>query len=349
MRAARVRGPQQFGIDEVPVPEAGAGEVRVHIEACGICGSDLHFHRDALHPVGHTPGHEMCGVVDALGPGVDELAPGDRVAVEPLSSCGECAPCRAGRDNVCRAMKVLGIHGPGGFAEYVVVPARRLFGLPSDLDPAIGSLTEPVAVSVHGLARGGFEKGQRVLVLGSGAVGLVTILAARHLGAGEVWASARYDVQARSARDMGADRVLMESEADPTALARLGRERDVDLVVETVGGRADTLRAAGAAIRPGGTVSVLGMFLGAVEVDPFPLLLKEGTLAWSNCYDRQGAGPADFETAAALVADERERLSRLLTHRVPLERIAEAYRLASDKRSGAVKVSVLPGAAPESN
>jgi L-iditol 2-dehydrogenase/L-idonate 5-dehydrogenase len=244
-------------------------------------------------------------------------------------------------------MQVLGVHTAGGFAEDIVVPARRLFALPSDLDPAIGSLTEPMAVSVHGLARGGFEKGQRVLVLGSGAVGLVTILAARRLGAGEIWASARYAVQADRARDMGADRVLDESEADPLSLSRLGQSHDIDLVVETVGGRANTLRAAVSAIRPGGTVSVLGLFMGSVELDPLPLLLKEGTLAWSNCYDRQGPGAVDFETATRLVGDERERLDRLLTHRLPLDRIGDAYRLAADKRSGAIKVSVLPGAVPD--
>ncbi|MGH0038202.1 MAG: zinc-dependent alcohol dehydrogenase [Myxococcota bacterium] len=345
MRAARVRGPQQFGVDDVPVPEPGPGEVRVRIEACGICGSDLHFYHGALHAVGHTPGHEMAGVVDRLGPDVQGFTPGDRVAVEPIRSCGDCALCRSGRDNVCRATRVLGIHEPGGFAEHIVVPSRRLFDLPHDLDPAIGALTEPVAVSIHGLRRGRFEKGQRVLVLGSGAVGLVTVLAARQLGAGEVWASARYPMQGERARSLGADRVLTEPEADPASLARLGLEHDIDLVVETVGGRADTLRAACAAIRPGGTVSVLGLFFDTVEVDPFSLLLKEGTLAWSNCYDRQGAGPVDFERAAQLVGDERERLSELLTHRVALEDVDEAYRLAADKRSGAVKVSVLTGAA----
>jgi len=353
MRAARVRAsrapadPHRFAVEDVPLPEPDAGEARVRILACGLCGSDLHFHRDALHPAGHTPGHEMSGVVEKVGPGVADVAPGDRVAVEPLRSCGACAPCLDGRDNICRDMQVLGIHVPGGFAEQVVVPAYRLFRLAPDLDPATAALAEPVAVSIHGLARGGFEKGQRVLVLGAGAVGLVSILAARYLGAREVWASARYEIQAERAVEMGAVRVLAESDADAASLARLSRHSDIDLVVETVGGRADTLRAAVAAIRPGGRVSVLGMFLGSVELDPFPLLLKEGTLAWSNCYDRHGAGPPDFEAAAAMVCDERDRLARLVTHRIPLERIDDAYRVASDKRSGAVKVSVLPDTAAD--
>ncbi len=343
MRAAQVVGPQEFGVQEVPTPEPADGEVRVRIEACGLCGSDLHFYHGNLHPPGHTPGHEMCGSVDEVGAGVEGWSEGDRVAVEPLRSCGTCDFCRAGRYNVCRGFQVLGVHAPGGFAEQVVVDAHRLYRLPADLDPAIGALTEPVAVSVHGLVRGGFESGQRVLVLGSGAVGLTTILAARALGAAEVWASARYDVQAESAKAIGADRVLTEEEASPESLAGIASTADIDLAVETVGGRADTLRAAGAAIRPGGRVSVLGLFLGRVEIDPFPLFLKEGTLTWSNCYDR--AGPeADFEVAARLVSDERERLERLLTHRVPLERINDAFALASDKRSGAIKVSVVPAA-----
>jgi len=110
-------------------------------------------------------------------------------------------------------------------------------------------------------------------------------------------------------------------------------------VVESVGGSADTVRDACAAVAPGGTISVLGVFLGPVAVDPLWLLMREGTLAWSNCYDAPG-GRADFADAARLVEDERERLAPLVTHRRPLAEVDDAFRLAADKSSGAVKVSV---------
>jgi threonine dehydrogenase-like Zn-dependent dehydrogenase len=252
--------------------------------------------------------------------------------------------CRAGRDSICPQLKILGVHESGGMADYVVAPARRLFRAPADLAPAVAALTEPVAVVLHGLRRGSFAPGQRVLVLGAGTVGLLAVLAARAFGASEVLLTARHAHQAELGRALGATRVLGEAEATPGALAKLARKTPADLVVETVGGTADTLRAAGAALAPGGMVSVLGVFLAAATIDPYPLFMKEGTLAWSNCYARaaQGHPRADFDDAVALVGAERERLARLLTHSVPLADTPRGFALAGDKKAGTVKVTVLP-------
>jgi 2-desacetyl-2-hydroxyethyl bacteriochlorophyllide A dehydrogenase len=342
MRAARVCAPRKLQVEEVPVPEMDAGEVRVQVEACGICGTDLSLLGGGLLPVGCVPGHEMAGVIEAAGHDSDCPPPGTRVAVEPLRSCGDCVYCRSGRYNICRDFEVHGIHRAGGFAEQVVVPAERVHPVDPELAPAVAALAEPMAVAVHGLRRGSFEKEQRVLVLGSGAVGLVSLLAARGMGAGEVWISARYAHQAERARQLGATRVLSEQEASPAALAELGVKTDFDLVVETVGGGANTLQAACAAIRPGGSISVLGMFTGPVAVEPYALLMKEGNLAWSNCYNQQAQSGADFATAVELVEGQREPLASLLSHRFPLERVAEGFQVASNKLAGALKVSVLP-------
>jgi threonine dehydrogenase-like Zn-dependent dehydrogenase len=341
MRAALVGGPGRIGAGTRERPEPGAGEVRVRVEACGICGSDLHLFHGRMMAEGHTPGHEIAGRVDALGEGVQGLTAGLHVCVEPLHTCGICRSCREGRDSTCRQCRIFGVHLPGGFAEYVVVPARRIFALPEDLPPQVSALAEPMAVAIHGIHRGAFERGQRVLVLGAGNVGLVTLVAARAMGAGDVLISARHPHQAELARALGADRVLDEREATPEALAALSLETDVDLVVETVGGGADTLRAACHAIRPGGVVSVVGFFMRDPGIEPLALFLKEGTLAWSNCYHR-GPGAPDFEEAVRILDAERDALGRLLTHTVPLAEIERAFRLASDKRAGVVKVSVAP-------
>ena len=342
MRAAVVREHRRFAVDEVELPEPGPGEVRLRIDACGVCGSDLHaYHGNMLSP-GQTPGHEIAGQIDAIGSGVTDRAVGDPVAVEPLLTCGHCDCCKSGRDSICRDLRLIGFHTRGGMAERIVVPARRAIALAPGLDPSVAALTEPVAVSVHGLRRGRFEKGQRVLVLGAGTVGLVTLVAARSLGAGEVWISARHPHQARMARRLGAARVLDENEASPEQLDRLGREVDIDLVVESVGGRADTLCAASAAARPGGTISVLGLFTDSPLLSPFPLLLKELTLCWSNCYQRPPGDRGDFELAAEIVDRERESLSQLVTHRLPLGEVTEAFGLAADKRQETIKVSIVP-------
>lgn len=340
MRAAVARAKHDLCVEDVPIPEPGAGEVRVRVEACGLCGTDLHL-RAGGYADGHTPGHEIAGVVDAVGAGVHGVSAGERVAVEPLVSCGACAPCRSGRDNVCADLRLLGVHQAGGFAEHVVVAAKRLFPVPADLDPRLAALTEPVAVVVHGLRRGAFAPEKRVLVLGAGTIGLLTVLAARAAGAREVWLTARHAHQAALGRAFGATRVLSETEADLRGLMAIGRREPADLVVETIGGRADSVRGAAWALAPGGTVSVLGVFTAPVAVDGYPLLVKEGTLAWSNCYGRE-RGRADFEDAVRIVGEERERLARLLTHALPLERIGDAFATAADKTSGAIKVTVLP-------
>jgi L-iditol 2-dehydrogenase len=332
MRAAVARGPQQIGLEERPEPQPAPGEVRVRLRACGICGTDLHFHHAGLWPPGTTPGHEMTGVVDALGEGVTGWEPGDSVAVEPLRSCGRCPSCRVGRDATCAELQVFGIHCAGGMAEAVCVPARRLFRVPADLPPQLAALCEPMAVVVHGLRRAALEPGQRVLVLGAGSIGLLSVLAARTQGAGDVWLTARHPHQARLGEALGASRVLKEDEA-PAECA--------DVVVETVGGSADTLSQAATTVARGGVISVVGVFMGDVTLNGLSLFLKENTVAWSNCYVHPQEG-ADFETAAALVSSRRDVLADVASHAVPLGEVERAFQLASDKRAGAVKVTVLP-------
>jgi threonine dehydrogenase-like Zn-dependent dehydrogenase len=156
-----------------------------------------------------------------------------------------------------------------------------------------------------------------------------------------VWISARHAAQAALARELGATRVLGEGEATPAELARSGRKTPFDLVLETVGGTADTLNAAAAAVRRGGAVAVVGMFLAPQRLDTLPLLVKEATLAWSYCYARSSE-PCDFAAATRLLADERERAARLASHAVPLADAPRAFELAADRKAGAIKVSVIP-------
>ncbi len=341
MRAAVVKGPGSLAIETLPDPEPRPGEVRVRVTACGICGTDLHFHHGGLWPVGATPGHELAGVVDALGDGVLGFETGEAVAIEPLQSCGGCRSCRVGREATCDALEVFGIHRPGGMAELLCVPAKRLFRLPAGLAPGVAALAEPMAVVVHGVRRGRLQPGQRVLVLGAGTIGLLSVLAARALGAGEVWLTARHPHQAEVGRSLGASRVLREPEATVEALDGMGREAPIDLVVETVGGAADTLSQAAAAVAPGGCISVVGVFMGPIQIDGLRLFLREADLAFSNCYVHPEQG-ADFETAVELVGNQRSALAAVATQARPLDDVSRAFEVASDKRAGALKVTLIP-------
>jgi len=340
MRAVTCTGPGQLALEERPIPEPGPGEVRVKLRGCGICGSDL-----SLLSIGYlgsriTPGHEMTAAVDELGEGVSGFAIGDTVAVEPINTCGRCHSCRSGRDAICPDIQFLGVHVDGGFADYVTVPSRRLFLVDARLPIEISALAEPMAVVIHALKRAQFSAGQRVLVLGAGSLGLLTVVAARALGAEDVWITARHAHQAALAEKLGAGRVYREPDATAEKLAVLGREHPIDCAVETVGGQAETLPLAVAALRPGGVVSIVGLFRGKLELDPFPLFQKEVTLAWSNCYEHPHQH-TDFENAIQILTEHRGELGDITSHQLGLEEIQRGFELAADKRSGTVKVTVL--------
>jgi threonine dehydrogenase-like Zn-dependent dehydrogenase len=162
------------------------------------------------------------------------------------------------------------------------------------------------------------------------------------MDAGPVYVLARYPHQAELARALGATDAFHGPPEESIEAVRDATGGGAYVVVETVGGTADTLRGAVAAARPGGTVSVVGMFLGDVTLDPMPLLLKELTLAWSFCYGEDPAHGADFAEAVDIIAAAREALTPLITHTVPLDEAARGFALAADRRAGAIKVSVVP-------
>ncbi len=285
MLAGVYRGRGQVRAEKVAVPEPRAGEVRLRVEACGLCGSDLHiFHSEPDRVrAGMTLGHELVGIVDAVGEGVDRLA---RSAIARRSSrsfrAGDASSARRASTTAAAEYGLIGLHRPGGFAERVVAPARRLYAVPRELDSRVAALAEPVAVCVHGLRLGRFDAREPLLVLGAGSIGLLTVAVARLWGATDIAITARHAHQARVARELGATATL-----DPASIRGAAPSTATfPLVVETVGGHADTLLDAAAAVAPGGRIVVLGVFQDEVQLDPWPLLFKEATLTWSLCYTR---------------------------------------------------------------
>ena len=194
-------GKETIEVRETDMLSPGPGEVLVRVRSCGVCGTDLHYYHGAFPFAPNVPpGHEYAGEITELGEGVNSFEADQRVVVEPLRNCRECVSCRTGNYHLCSKRVLLGAMAPGAFAEYVTVPAYGLYALPDGLDFEIGALAEPLAVAVHGLHIVGLSIGERVLVMGSGAIGLLTVLAARAAGAGEIVATYRHEHQGRAAQ-----------------------------------------------------------------------------------------------------------------------------------------------------
>ncbi|HYD48565.1 MAG TPA: zinc-binding dehydrogenase, partial [Terriglobales bacterium] len=235
--------------------------------------------------------------------------------------------------------EVIGNSLDGGFAEYLRVPSYALFRLPDAVDFEVGSLTEPLAVAVHALRLQPLTLGDRVLVLGAGTIGLMSVAAAKAAGAGEIWVRARHPHQAEAALRLGTTRVFLGAQAD-AELSSAAHADAVDLVVETVGGHADTINDGLHLVRRGGTIVVLGVFSASPQINAIALVVKEVRLIGSMTYGRQGTR-ADFDRALAMLAADPERFRSLITHRLPLTDIQTGFEAAADKHSGSLKVTIV--------
>lgn len=337
MKAAVFDDTGQIALVDRGMPEPKPGWVRLAITAVGICGSDLNLlYAHAGMSKGVQPGHEVAGIIDAVGDGV-ALTTGTAVALEPLVGCGQCRYCRTGLHNLCVQVRLCGFTRPGGMAEFLTVPADTLYSLPADVPASITALSEPMAVCVRGVRLARLDPGDRVAILGAGSIGLLTILAARAAGAREILITARHPHQQALARALGADAVFESGQALQAAVG----PQHVDVVIETVGGQADTLKEAAGVARSGGRIVMLGVFDREPALPAFTFFQKELSLHASNCYGRECHHP-DFGLATDLVVRHRHLLEPVVTHRFKLDQVAQAFATAADKATHSIKVQVNP-------
>lgn len=317
---------------DVPVPKPGPGEVLVRVLAAGICGTDRHLvlgEFPCSPPV--TLGHEFSGLVTALGEGADPSLLGRTVTCDPNIACGRCPPCLGGRVNLCTALQAVGVHRDGGFAEYAAFPAHRALVLPEGLDPRHGAFCEPLACCLHGTDIGSPGPGERVIVLGGGVIGLLTLQLARAAGA-ETLLVTRQESKRDLALSLGASAVAATPQAALDAWPG-----GADLVMECAG-VVDTVAAARRLARSGGRVVLLGVLPAGATVafEPLDLLVREIDLrpAFLN--------PFTQARAVALIGSGRIRVDPLISRSIPLAALPEALR--EPARPGEVKVLVHPEA-----
>jgi (R,R)-butanediol dehydrogenase/meso-butanediol dehydrogenase/diacetyl reductase len=346
MRAAMFHGPRDVRVMDVPDPVAGPGEVVVRVERAGICGSDVNRFRYGSHPwpPPFIMGHEFCGTIADCGPGVRDWKVGTAVVVQPTLSCETCFYCLDGHPNRCMEFARRGLTGSGtdgGFAEYVRVPAYQPHARPPALPVDIASLVEPTAVSVHGFRLAGLDRPEAVVVVGLGNIGLLAVLAARSLGAGDVIAIGKYSQRQALARAYGAGLVL---EPDDPDLVGKVRERTgglgAPLVIEAAGA-GDSLRTAVGVARKGGKIVVLGVFHQEVALDYRAILMDEKQIIGSIIYQRP-----DFVEAIAILAAGGIDRARHITGEIGLaDIVAHGFAPLVERRAEHIKIQVTPGPA----
>lgn len=355
MRAARFHGAGDVRVEEVPAPPApGPGEVLLRIRTVGICGSDaLEFRSgpalvrplDVPHPVtGHlgplTLGHEFAGEVVALGPGVEHLEPGMVVACGAGMSCGECAPCRAGRTNLCTTYATLGFHRDGGLAEHCLAPADICFdagahGLTADA----AAMAQPMAIAVHAVRRGRVADGELALVIGAGGIGSFLAFAASSAGA-EVLVADLDPERLRIAAALGASRTIALGHGERIEEAIVSAGRSPDVIFEVSGSAQGLAQAIRLAPR-GGRVVAVGVQKAPPAVDMARVTLDELELIGTVAH----VAGTDMPEAIRLIARREGGWGDVAPTVLPLELLVdEGIRPIAEGASTRIKTLIDPRA-----
>ncbi len=332
MRAAVWHGKEDVRVETVPVPPfPQAGWVKIKVDWCGICGSDLHEYVagpifipfDTPHPLTGKKGsvilgHEFTGTVVEVGEGVTNVRVGDLVAPDACQHCGECVTCRAGRYNVCEKLAFTGLMNDGAFAKYVNVPAELCFVLPEGVTPEAGALIEPLATGFKAVREAGSILGEIVVIIGAGTIGLGTLMAAKAAGAGKVIVLEMSKARTEKAKECGADLVLNPKECDPVAeIKALTNGSGADVSFECVGNKftgplaIDLIRNAGRAV-------IVGIFEEPSSFNFFSLSGTDKRVIGTLAYTLE-----DFIGVSRLLATGQIKADPMITGKIELEEIVE--------------------------
>jgi threonine 3-dehydrogenase len=343
MKALRKTRPEKGAeLVDIPVPAVGPGDVLVKVKAAAICGTDIHIHdwndyaQQRIKPP-MTFGHEICGEVVEVGERVTHLKPGDQIAAETHIPCGHCYQCDTGNQHACEEMKILGVHVEGCFSEFASIPSICAWKIPSDMDPELGALLEPMGVGVHGLLVDPLEVGS-VAIIGCGPIGIMTAQVASSLGASPLFVL-----------DVNAQRLAMAEEIVPGAigvnpaqvdavatLKQLNGGRGIDLAVE-LSGSTPGVRLAFDMIRMGGQIRMVGLNGSPVPVNIVSdIVYKEATIKGTT-------GRIMWKTwhqMNRMLATGKFDPRRVVTHRFKLDEFEAAFDLALSGKAG--KILLFP-------
>lgn len=342
-KGAFMRGTDNMIIKEIPVPEIREKDVLVSLEYVGICGSDVHYYHNGncgAYKVNLEEdfmlGHECAGTVVKVGKEVEDLKIGDRVALEPGITCGKCEFCKSGHYNLCPDVVFLATPPVQGCnEEFIAFPADMCFKLPENVSTKEGALIEPLSVGFYAAEQGGVSTGDTVVILGAGCIGLVTLLACKANGAGNIIVADLVQARLDKALELGATTVINSGKEDALArIKELTNGRGADVVLETAGSPV-TIAQTPFVVRRGGTITLVG--ISAKEEINFnfaQIMDKEATIKsvfrYKNIYPK----------AIAAVASGAIEVKNIVTHEFDLEHIQDAYDEAVNNKTDLVKAVI---------
>ncbi len=347
MKALLLTAPSTLAITDLETPEPDAGEVRVRIAACGICGSDVHGYTGStgrrIPPL--VMGHEAAGIIDAVGQNVSGQMIGQRVALDSTVFCGECEFCCYGKENLCTHRQVLGVscdayRRQGCFAEYAIVPERCVYPLPDQMGFVAASLLEPLTIGLQAVRLGNAGPATRsAVVIGAGTIGLAIIVALKSYGVQRIAAVDLDASRLKEATEFGADAVFEADKTTAKQLAEWGASSadtdGADLVLEAVGAAASVETAIHAVTR-GGSVVLVGNVSPVVELPLQTVVTRQirlqGSCASAGCY------PEAIELAASGAVD----LSRFVSRVAPLDDGVAWFERLHNREPGLLKVVLQP-------
>lgn len=337
MKQQVMQAPHEIRFREIPRPSVGPGEVLVEMKRIGICGSDIHVyhgqHPYTTYPV--TQGHEVSGVVAEVGEGVEGLSVGQKVTIEPQIVCGECYPCTHGKYNLCDKLKVFGFQTTGAGSEYFLTEAHRVTPLPESMSLDEGAMIEPLAVTIHACHQAGDIAGKKIVVLGTGPIGILLIQSLKALGAGQVMATDVSDFRLKLAAECGADFVVntREREFGPAMIEAFGPDK-ADVIFDCAGNNT-TMDQAIQNARKGSMILLLAVFAGPATVDLARLNDSELDLNTSMMYRHD-----DYLEAIRLVEEGKIRLQPLMSKHFAFDEFKEAYEYIDANRESTMKVII---------
>ena len=329
--------PGRIAVETADIPVPGPGEALVRTLAAGVCGSDLHAARGRhpFVPLPYRPGHEVVGVIEAVGSAAGARTPGERVIVEPDLPCWTCKMCATGRENLCENLRFFGCgYDQGGMADYFTLAANRLHPVPDALDDHTAALIEPLSTPVHAVRLAGEVAGRSVAVLGAGTIGLFTLAVLRAHGCGKVVVTDPNAAKRGRALALGADAAVDARTPDVAGQVREVLGESADIVFDCVAIQSSADQAIAMADK-GGTVVVVGVPAAPVTI-PLPIIQDHQIRI-------QGSAtylPADYAESAGLLGRGTVRKADFVTATRPLDQVAEAFELAASGQQVKVLVTV---------